>query len=64
MPTSIDHVQITVAETVGVESRGDYYDHSGALRDMLQNHLMQLAVLCWQWMRRLRCAGIRCATRS
>jgi glucose-6-phosphate 1-dehydrogenase len=38
----IDHVQITVAETVGVESRGDYYDHSGALRDMVQNHLMQL----------------------
>ena len=41
----IDHVQITVAETVGVESRGDYYDHSGALRDMVQNHLMQLLCL-------------------
>ncbi len=40
----IDHVQITVGETVGVESRGDYYDHSGALRDMVQNHLLQLAV--------------------
>ncbi len=38
----IDHVQITVAETVGVESRGDYYDRSGALRDMVQNHLLQL----------------------
>jgi glucose-6-phosphate 1-dehydrogenase len=41
----IDHVQITVAETVGVESRGDYYDHSGALRDMVQNHLLQLLCL-------------------
>ena len=38
----IDHVQITVAETVGVEGRGGYYDKSGALRDMLQNHMMQL----------------------
>jgi glucose-6-phosphate 1-dehydrogenase len=38
----IDHVQITVAETVGVESRGSYYDTSGALRDMVQNHLLQL----------------------
>ncbi|MBS0383283.1 MAG: glucose-6-phosphate dehydrogenase [Proteobacteria bacterium] len=38
----IDHVQITVAETVGVEQRGPYYDHSGALRDMLQNHMLQL----------------------
>ncbi|MBV9783117.1 MAG: glucose-6-phosphate dehydrogenase [Acidisphaera sp.] len=38
----IDHVQITVAETVGVESRAGYYDHSGALRDMVQNHLLQL----------------------
>ncbi len=41
----IDHVQITVAETVGVEGRGDYYDHSGALRDMVQNHLLQLLCL-------------------
>jgi len=38
----IDHVQITVAETVGVEQRGPYYDHAGALRDMVQNHLLQL----------------------
>lgn len=38
----IDHVQITVAEEVGVEKRGGYYDHSGALRDMIQNHLLQL----------------------
>ncbi len=41
----IDHVQITVGETVGVEGRGDYYDHSGALRDMVQNHLLQLMCL-------------------
>ncbi|HEY7792212.1 MAG TPA: glucose-6-phosphate dehydrogenase [Vicinamibacterales bacterium] len=40
----IDHVQITVAETVGVEHRGGYYDRAGALRDMVQNHLLQ--VLC------------------
>lgn len=38
----VDHVQITVAETVGVEERAGYYETSGALRDMLQNHLMQL----------------------
>lgn len=41
----VDHVQITVAETVGVEGRGDYYDGAGALRDMVQNHLMQLLCL-------------------
>jgi glucose-6-phosphate 1-dehydrogenase len=40
----IQHVQITVAEQVGVEHRGGYYDRSGALRDMIQNHLLQ--VLC------------------
>jgi glucose-6-phosphate 1-dehydrogenase len=40
----IDHVQITVAESVGVEHRGGYYDQAGALRDMIQNHLIQ--VLC------------------
>ena len=38
----IDHVQITVAEDIGIEKRADYYDKAGALRDMLQNHLMQL----------------------
>jgi len=38
----IDHIQITAAETVGVESRGDYYERSGALRDMVQNHILQL----------------------
>jgi glucose-6-phosphate 1-dehydrogenase len=41
----IDHVQITVAEHVGVEHRGPYYDHAGALRDMAQNHLMQILAL-------------------
>src|SRR5579863_4339773 len=41
----IDHVQISVAETVGVEMRGDYYDKAGALRDMLPNHLFQLVTL-------------------
>jgi glucose-6-phosphate 1-dehydrogenase len=41
----IDHVQITVAETVGLEGRGGYFDKSGALRDMLQNHMLQLLCL-------------------
>ncbi|WP_289041656.1 glucose-6-phosphate dehydrogenase [uncultured Aliiroseovarius sp.] len=41
----VDHIQITVAETVGVEGRGSYYDKSGAMRDMVQNHLMQLLCL-------------------
>ncbi|NEY89150.1 glucose-6-phosphate dehydrogenase [Tabrizicola oligotrophica] len=41
----IDHVQITVAETVDVSGRGAYYDKSGAMRDMVQNHLMQLLCL-------------------
>ncbi|WP_170599184.1 glucose-6-phosphate dehydrogenase [Ruegeria arenilitoris] len=43
--THVDHVQITVAETVGVEGRGAYYDQSGAMRDMVQNHLVQLLCL-------------------
>ena len=41
----IDHVQITVAENIGVEGRGGYYDKSGAIRDMVQNHLLQLLCL-------------------
>ena len=41
----IDHVQITASETVGVEGRGGYYDGSGALRDMVPNHLFQLITL-------------------
>ena len=41
----VDYVTITVAEEVGVEHRGGYYDQAGALRDMVQNHLMQLLCL-------------------
>jgi glucose-6-phosphate 1-dehydrogenase len=41
----VEHVQITVAETVGVAGRGAYYDASGAMRDMVQNHIMQLLCL-------------------
>jgi glucose-6-phosphate 1-dehydrogenase len=41
----IDHVAITVAETLGVEHRARYYEHAGALRDMVQNHLMQILCL-------------------
>ena len=41
----IDHVQISVLETLGVENRGAYYDGAGAMRDMLQNHLLQLLCL-------------------
>ncbi|MYZ48944.1 glucose-6-phosphate dehydrogenase [Propylenella binzhouense] len=41
----VDHVQITVAESIGVGSRGGYYDHAGALRDMVQNHILQLLCL-------------------
>jgi hypothetical protein len=41
----IEQVQITVAETVGLEGRGGYYDESGAMRDMVQNHLLQLLCL-------------------
>src|SRR5262249_30894455 len=42
---SIEQVQITVAETVGVEDRWGYYDEYGAIRDMVQNHLLQLLCL-------------------
>ena len=41
----IDHVQITVAESLGVEGRAGYYDNAGALRDMVQNHMLQLLCL-------------------
>ncbi|HAW48522.1 glucose-6-phosphate dehydrogenase [Roseovarius sp. A46] len=41
----VDHIQITVAESVGVGGRGDYYDRVGTMRDMVQNHLMQLLCL-------------------
>lgn len=43
--SEVDHVQITVAESLGVEERADYYDGSGALRDMVQNHILQLLCL-------------------
>ena len=42
---AIDHVQITVSEDIGLEGRADYYDRSGAVRDMVQNHLLQLLCL-------------------
>jgi glucose-6-phosphate 1-dehydrogenase len=41
----IDHVQITAAESIGVENRGSYYEQAGALRDMIQNHMLQLLTL-------------------
>ena len=45
----VDHIQFTVAETVGVETRGRYYDTAGVLRDMIQNHMFQmLAYLCME----------------
>src|SRR5205085_247334 len=43
--TYIDHVQLTVSEAVPVGSRGDYYDQSGVLRDMFQNHLLQVLAI-------------------
>ncbi|MGH9856368.1 MAG: glucose-6-phosphate dehydrogenase, partial [Acidobacteriota bacterium] len=46
---AIDHIQLTVSESVGVEGRGGYYDHSGVLRDMIQNHMFQLlSYLCME----------------
>ena len=45
----VDHIQFTVSETVGVEGRGKYYDRTGVLRDMIQNHMFQmLAYLCME----------------
>ena len=41
----IDHVQITHSETLGIEGRADYYEGAGALRDMIQSHLLQLLAL-------------------
>ncbi len=41
----IDHVQITIAESIGIEHRGSYYDKVGALRDMFQNHMLQMLAL-------------------
>jgi glucose-6-phosphate 1-dehydrogenase len=41
----IHHIEITSAENIGIENRGGYYDHAGAIRDMVQNHLLQIAAL-------------------
>jgi glucose-6-phosphate 1-dehydrogenase len=42
----IDHVQITAAETIGIEGRGRFYDETGVVRDMVQNHLLQILACC------------------
>ena len=42
---TIDHVQITVAEEVGIEGRGGYFDQAGQMRDMVQNHLLQILTM-------------------
>ena len=56
----IDHVQITAAETVGVGTRGDYYDEAGATRDMIQSHLVQvLALVAMEAPNQYRAADIR-----
>src|SRR4029453_15127894 len=45
----VDHIQFTVSEAVSVEGRGGYYDKSGVLRDMIQNHMLQmLAYVCME----------------
>ena len=58
----IDNVQITVAEELGVEIARGYYDHAGALRDMIQNHMLQLLCL-WPWSRRSASTADESATR-
>ena len=56
----IDHIQFTVAESVGVEGRGRYYDGAGVLRDMIQNHMFQmLAYLCMEPPSSLRADAVR-----
>ena len=51
----IDNVQIILSETVAVLERGGYYDHYGALRDMVQNHMLELmALLAWSLLNNLR----------
>ena len=59
----IDHVQITVAEAVGVGARGGYYEEAGALRDMIQNHLLQLVCAGGDGAAGRRSTPTRCATR-
>ena len=58
----VDHVQITVAESIGVENRGAFYEETGASRDVLQNHLLQL-LSSSRWSRRRRSRPRPCATR-
>ncbi len=61
----VDHVQITAAETVGVEGRGGYYERSGALRDMIQSHLLQLmAVLAMEPPNAMQAADLRAEQRK
>ena len=60
----VDHVQITGAETVGVEGRGGYFEHAGILRDMVQNHLFQVVSLAVDGAARRRWTPTPCATRS
>ncbi|HTO91907.1 MAG TPA: glucose-6-phosphate dehydrogenase, partial [Candidatus Sulfotelmatobacter sp.] len=56
----VDHIQFTVGETVGVESRGRYYDTAGVLRDMVQNHMFQmLAYLCMEPPSSVRADAVR-----
>src|SRR5437588_1611988 len=56
----IDHIQVTVTETVGVEGRGGYYDRTGVMRDMIQNHMFQmLAYLCMEPPASFRADAIR-----
>jgi glucose-6-phosphate 1-dehydrogenase len=56
----IDHIQITVSESVGVEGRGEYYETSGVLRDMIQNHMLQiLSYLCMEPPSSFRADSIR-----
>ncbi len=60
----IDNVQITVAETVGVEQRAGYFDHAGELRDMVQSHALQILVADLRWSRPTRSARTTCATKK
>ncbi|WP_236692936.1 glucose-6-phosphate dehydrogenase [Aneurinibacillus tyrosinisolvens] len=56
----IDNIQITASETVGVEERASYYEHSGALRDMVQNHMLQMVMMvCMEPPSRLKTEAIR-----
>ena len=60
----VDHVQITGAETVGVEARGGYFEQAGSMRDMVQNHLLAGARACSRWSRRSPSTRTRCGTKS